>query len=70
MDELLKQKPDDKQMLGGRAFASIGMRQFDQAAADANHALSVDPNNAPAYLGRGSWTLPCASDPNRQDACR
>jgi tetratricopeptide (TPR) repeat protein len=29
------------------------MRQLDQAMTDANHALSVDPNNALAYVGRG-----------------
>src|SRR6185312_12682208 len=31
VDEVLKQKPDDKQMLASRALASIGMRQMDQA---------------------------------------
>ena len=30
------------------------MKQFDQAVADANHALSVDPNNPVAYLSRGT----------------
>ena len=29
------------------------MRQTDQAIADANHLISLDPNNSAGYLGRG-----------------
>ena len=34
-------------------MTSIGLRQLDQATADIDRAISLDPNNAVAYLGRG-----------------
>jgi tetratricopeptide (TPR) repeat protein len=34
-------------------MASLGQRQLDQATADVDRAIGLDPNNASAYLGRG-----------------
>jgi tetratricopeptide (TPR) repeat protein len=53
MDEVLKLKPDDTEILALRAMASIAMRQMDQATSDINRALALNPNNAVAYLDRG-----------------
>jgi tetratricopeptide (TPR) repeat protein len=46
-------KPNDGPLLVSHAVASIGMKQFDQATADANQALSINPNDAAAYICRG-----------------
>ena len=34
-------------------MTAIDLNQRDQAMDDVNHAITLDPNNALAYLGRG-----------------
>ncbi|KAM3837289.1 protein SGT1 homolog [Vipera latastei] len=49
----LEQKPDDAEYYCQRAYAYILLQNYHDAITDAKKALSLDPNNAVAFLRQG-----------------
>ena len=53
VEAFLAIKPDDKPMRYERVIALLGMKQPELALDEANKLISLDPNNALGYFGRG-----------------
>ncbi|KAH0624444.1 hypothetical protein JD844_031874, partial [Phrynosoma platyrhinos] len=53
LTEAIELKPDDAEYYCQRAYAHILLHNYHDAITDAKKALSLDPNNAIAFLRQG-----------------